>query len=226
MDSIGLTAVVSWPAAPLTESLVRNSLGSLKEPPAISSKVPDAGSNNLLQWSAYDEINHELTQANRNTVLASSYIIRKALIRKHFLSRCTHAYITKHPGSVLKNALPRSWEMELTFADELDEMWTDELWELGKELDDPSKWWILKPGMADRGMGIRLFNSKDTLQHIFEDFEGTSEDEEDADSSTAVITSQLRHFIVQVRPNAERDLGVMLIVCAGIPPNTPLVGSQ
>jgi tubulin--tyrosine ligase len=58
--------------------------------------------------------------------------------------------------------------------------------------------------MADRGMGIRLFTSKDGLQHIFEEFEGDldSEDETDGtveiDSNTTVITSQLRHFVVQV----------------------------
>jgi tubulin---tyrosine ligase len=62
--------------------------------------------------------------------------------------------------------------------------------------------------MADRGMGIRLFNSKDTLQSIFESFED-SEDEEEEDNGpeetkstdgpdTAVITSQLRHFVIQV----------------------------
>ncbi len=54
--------------------------------------------------------------------------------------------------------------------------------------------------MADRGMGIRLFNSKDTLQHIFDEFEGDSRDEMDGEDSnaTSVVTSQLRHFIVQV----------------------------
>lgn len=54
--------------------------------------------------------------------------------------------------------------------------------------------------MADRGMGIRLFNSKDTLQLIFDEFEGDSEDEVDGEDSnpTSIVTSQLRHFIVQV----------------------------
>ncbi|TFK41016.1 tubulin-tyrosine ligase/Tubulin polyglutamylase [Crucibulum laeve] len=83
-------------------------------------------------------------------------------------------------------------------------MWTDELWELGEQLDDPEQWWILKPGMADRGIGIRIFNSKDDLQRIFEEFEQGEEDTNedntvsDADAtSTAVATSQLRHFVIQ-----------------------------
>jgi tubulin--tyrosine ligase len=60
--------------------------------------------------------------------------------------------------------------------------------------------------MADRGMGIRLFNSKDTLQLIFDEFEGDSEDEMDGEDSnaTSVVTSQLRHFIVQVGRIASR----------------------
>jgi hypothetical protein len=71
------------------------------------------------------------------------------------------------------------------------------LWDLGKELENSSaNWWILKPGMADRGMGIRLFNSKDALRQIFEDFDSYSEDDEE--SSTGVVTSQLRHFVIQV----------------------------
>lgn len=90
----------------------------------------------------------------------------------------------------------------MSFADELDEMWTDELWDLGAELENRS-WWILKPGMADRGMGIRIFNSKDDLQHIFENFESQDTDDEDGSeeedaSGTAVVTSQLRHFVIQV----------------------------
>jgi tubulin---tyrosine ligase len=51
-------------------------------------------------------------------------------------------------------------------------------------------------GMADRGMGIRLFNSKDALQHIFDGFEDAEEDASDTD--TSVVISQLRHFVVQV----------------------------
>lgn len=54
-------------------------------------------------------------------------------------------------------------------------------------------------GMADRGMGIRLFNSKDALQNIFNDFEDAEDDASDSDDvGTSVVTSQLRHFVVQV----------------------------
>ena len=201
---------VDWPHAPLTKSLVEQALKSLSHSFSIQSLppkdfIPNPPIKKLVQWAAYDSIDHELTAKARDTVLSSSYIFRKALIRKHFLSRTIRSYVTKHPGSLLAHAVPRTWEIELAFADELEEMWTDELFDLAGLLEEHSdsrpRWCILKPGMADRGMGIRLFDSKEGLQAIFEEFEG-NEDPEDGDeiSDTAVVVSQLRHFVVQVGP--------------------------
>ncbi len=62
-------------------------------------------------------------------------------------------------------------------------------------------------GMADRGMGIRLFYTKDGLQKIFESFEVDSDDEETEDEggdASGVITSQLRHFVIQVSESSCR----------------------
>lgn len=53
-------------------------------------------------------------------------------------------------------------------------------------------------GMSDQGMGIRLFNSKETLQNIFEGFDDADSDDEEDIGGTSVITSQLRHFVIQV----------------------------
>ncbi|KIK06838.1 hypothetical protein K443DRAFT_88429 [Laccaria amethystina LaAM-08-1] len=190
-----ISVKVVWPSAPLTLSLVHNALN------AIDLQITDSSSKFFLQWSTYDSLDHERAYFNRSTALSSSYTFRKSLIRKHFLSRAIYAYLKKNPDSLLSNAAPRTYEIELSFADELDEMWTDELWDLGAELDNHS-WWILKPGMADRGMGIRIFNSKEDLHHIFENFESQDADEENGSegedaSGTAVVTSQLRHFVIQ-----------------------------
>ncbi|EGO03213.1 hypothetical protein SERLA73DRAFT_101340 [Serpula lacrymans var. lacrymans S7.3] len=191
---------VSWPLAPLTLSLVCTSLAEQDISSEIVSSLPKSFFK-LIQWSTYDSIDHELTKSRPFDVLSSSYTIRKALIRKHFLSRCIRSYITKHPESLLKNSVPRTWELDIAYADELDEMWSDELWDLGNELDSDnplkSHWWILKPGMADKGMGIRLFYSKEALQDIFEEFDRDSEGEESDMNDTSVSTSQLRHFVVQ-----------------------------
>ena len=58
-------------------------------------------------------------------------------------------------------------------------MWADELWDLGDVLDQGDKWMILKPGMADRGMGIRIFHTKEELESIFQEFEDDETDEEE-----------------------------------------------
>ncbi|EMD41782.1 hypothetical protein CERSUDRAFT_147092 [Gelatoporia subvermispora B] len=201
------TALVTWPGAPLTDSLVRKSLASLHPSPKVVTSLSEElrkSPGNLLQWANYDSMEHELTLAPppSSKVLSSSYTIRKALIRKHYLSRCIHNYLTKHPDSPLSDAAPKTWELELSFADELDEMWSDDLWDLGQELDSGSdKWWLLKPGMTDRGMGIRLFRTKDQLASIFESFEqdDSEEDEEgdDQGNDTSIATSQIRHFVIQ-----------------------------
>jgi hypothetical protein len=197
-------ALVDWPSAPLTDRLVKRSLKALQPPPRVSSSAPESYTK-LIQWSTYDSIDHEATHEHSDSVLSSSFVIRKALIRKHYLARCIHNYLVKHPESSLKHKIPRTWDLEISFADELDEKWSDDLWDLGQELDASGKWWILKPGMADRGMGIRLFNSKSMLEAIFQEFEDEEDEEEgdenDAKSSrdtTAIVTSQLRHFVIQV----------------------------
>lgn len=201
-------AFVSWPSAPLTESFVRNAL-AIVDGVSVHSSLVRSPNGKLIQWSSYDEIDHGLIHSDHPNVLSSSYVIRKALIRKHFLSRCIRAYLTKHPDSVLRTTVPKTWEIDIAFADELDDLWADELWDLSDILASPEtdhdRWYILKPGMADRGMGIRVFNSKETLQRILEDFDdscsdGDGDDDVAADetvTNTSVAISQLRHFVIQ-----------------------------
>lgn len=191
-----IIALVDWPAAPLTNSLVLKALSSL-ESKTTTKTLPPSLAGKTLQWSSYDSMDHSLSLEHPETVLSSSYTFRKSLIRKHFLARTIRSYTTKNPTSSLSKAVPQSWEIEINFVDELDEMWTDELYDLG-EILDAGRWCILKPGMADRGNGIRIFGSKDALQRIFEEFEENSSEEEDEyTSDTAVVTSQLRHFVIQ-----------------------------
>lgn len=202
-------AAVSWPPdASLTNSLVIKALQSLNEKIDVIPSTPENVSDyKLLQWSTYDAINHELTYARPSQVLSCTYVIRKALIRKHYLARCIQNYVTKHPESVLALSVPQTWDFELRFADELDELWSDELWDLGQELDKEAKtkWYILKPGMTDRGMGIRLFHTKEDLVSIFEEFEEDSDEEAEDEASepspndTSIVTSHVRHFVIQVR---------------------------
>lgn len=214
LAAMSFTAFVSWPSAPLTDSLVRRSLSRLNPQPRIVAVLPDVLEGPLVQFAEYDVMDHELTRAQPERVTQSAYTIRKALIRKHFLHRCIRAYVTKHPKSLLQHCVPRTWDIEISFADELEDMWADELWDLAAQFNE-EKWYILKPGMADRGMGIRLFNSREALQDIFDSFETESDDElvsEDKEDDTGVITSQLRHFVIQVSsPFLQRNDRLMIV---------------
>lgn len=183
----------------------------------------------VIQWLQYESINFEHLLSHPSTSLSNSYIIRKALIRKHYLSTTVANWVVKHPESVLKNHVKPSVEFEVDYAEFLDDALV-EAWELHdswqrSEQEDKKEWWILKPGMSERGQGIRLFSSEEELTTIFEGWDPESDDEEDeedgrsdAGSTTqeadkantkgkeddeangkddGIITSQLRHFIAQ-----------------------------
>ncbi|CCF52070.1 hypothetical protein NDA11_006465 [Ustilago hordei] len=169
----------------------------------------------------------------------SSYVIRKALIRKHYLASALNTYAVKlPPGPAAKRfrtCTPKTWHLEIQFADELDELLMDDLYDLAELLEtnhscidqgrgDDVRWFILKPGMADRGNGIRIFSTLEQLQTIFEEFQPESDDEDEeedddgdeegekragtsssfdqdgsgyAGKDTSVMASQLRHFVIQ-----------------------------
>lgn len=140
---------VTWPSSHLTR-LIEIALLDISGPKVLSSEEPSENTDPgyLLQWSTYDSLVHALTLDYPIKVLSSSYTIRKALIRKHFLHRTIVNYLAKSPETILKRAVPRTWPIEISFADELDELWSDELWDLSSELEEGKRWFILKPGMG------------------------------------------------------------------------------
>lgn len=170
-----------------------------------------------LQFVQYESIDWDHLMSNSNA-LANAYVIRKALIRKHYLSTTIANWITKHPDSALKRGAKPSVEFEVDYAEFLDDALV-EAWELkeswarneefGEEEKEKREWWILKPGMSDRGQGIRLFSSEEELTAIFEEWDPESDDEEEEDARSdagrdeekdegnGIITSQLRHFVAQ-----------------------------
>jgi tubulin---tyrosine ligase len=181
-------------------------------------ELPDP-SQRVLQYRAYEEIDFDHIMSQPLTSLTNSFVIRKALIRKHYLSTTIANWISKYPNSVLKTHFQPAFDFELDFAEFLDEALL-EAYELRESLEsnetkpeDEKEWWILKPGMSDRGQGIRLFNSEAQLQAIFEEWEVDEDtDDEDENQNSAedesgsrlnpkndqgVVTSQLRHFVAQ-----------------------------
>ena len=169
----------------------------------------------FLQISSYETLPFEHILSHSNTSIANAYIIRKALIRKHYLSTTAFNWTTKNPTSILKTNIKPSCDFELDYAEFLDDALV-EAWELQEAMQKNEEneardreWWILKPGMSDRGQGIKLFSTMEELQNIFEDWEADqpdSEDEEDeevdgkqgsSEDKDVIMTSHLRHFTAQ-----------------------------
>lgn len=180
-----------------------------------------------LQLADYEDLDFQAA-LDDGTKWICAYSIRKALIRKHFLSQTVREYIAKNPKSVLTRAVPETWNLEVDYVEFLDDA-LDESFELRGELElnesrDPidRKWYILKPGMAERGAGLRLFSTIAELTVIFEENEPQSDGEADEEvdgsrgddqsfygSSTSdkrerdssphngVMTSDMRFFVVQ-----------------------------
>ncbi|KAF4457179.1 tubulin--tyrosine ligase PBY1 [Fusarium albosuccineum] len=170
------------------------------------SKIMSA--ENILQITAYESIDFEYAANHKPTALINSYMIRKALIRKHYLSTTVDHWVAKNPTSILKNHIKRSEAFEVDYAEFLDDALVEafdlrESMERNEERSNDSdrEWWILKPGMSDRGQGIRLFSSMDQLQAIFdaweEDQPDTDDEDGEDDDGDYITTSHLRHFVAQ-----------------------------
>ena len=195
---------------PLISSAISNNfpLASYKHITSPSD-LPTSDSR-LLQIAPYETLDFTHLLQHPTTSLANSYIIRKALIRKHYLHNTISSWWSKHPDdSNLKGHVPLTVAFEVDYAEFLDEALV-ECWELHESFArEEREWWILKPSMSDQGQGVRLFSSEDELRTIFEEWEEDEESEEEGDTDTppaingqdvigaGTMTSQLRHFIAQ-----------------------------
>ncbi|KAK4103331.1 sure-like protein [Parathielavia hyrcaniae] len=224
---------------------------------SLAQLVPEPNAK-VFQIMPYESIDFDYAATHPGTSLINSYVIRKALIRKHFLSATVENWVAKHPDSVLKTHVKRSEAFEVDYAEFLDDALV-EAFDLRESLDrnasagcagddgddaetgsvaeqadatspvaddaaesgrgkgqEAREWWILKPSMSDRGQGIRLFNTMEQLQEIFDGWEVDSDEEEeveeddDGDDSPSgsantnanpdkqpIMTSHLRHFVAQ-----------------------------
>lgn len=170
--------------------------------------------NLLLQWCDYEYIDFDLIidPKRSHSTLVNSYIYRKALIRKNHLALTVEHHVAKHPHSILSSAFPQTWAFELSYSDELEELFHDELYQVSQMLEknqdeDQAYWFILKPAMTDRGTGVHLFKSVKGLTDILErmdhdDDEDRPDEEreqttEDHDRQMTLSSSSLRHFVIQ-----------------------------
>lgn len=165
----------------------------------------------ILQITPYEVIDFDYAAHHAASTVINSYIIRKALIRKHFLANTVEQWVAKRPQSVLARHVQRTEAFEVDYAEFLDDALV-EAFDLRASLDTNEEnedeatrqWWILKPSMSDRGQGIRLFSTMDGLQAIFDGWEAEQEEEghegygdDEDDHNDAVAAADLRHFVVQ-----------------------------
>ncbi|KAI0377741.1 sure-like protein [Hypomontagnella monticulosa] len=187
------------------------------EPISLREILPSNSASPVLQITPYEAIDWDYVASHPDTCLVNSYMLRKALIRKHYLSATVEHWVAKRPESVLKTHVKRSETFELDYAEFLDDALV-EAFDLRASLErneaqeqgHETEWWILKPSMSDRGQGIRLFSTMEELQGIFDEWEeDLSDDEEDEDRDAdgdegdggdekhGITTSHLRHFVAQ-----------------------------
>ncbi len=181
-----LYAIVDYPdpyVLPLILNAIKSELKDLdvKLIPSIA-QLPSLASL-LLQFRDYEALDFEHVLDQPRSSLVCAYVVRKALIRKHYLSNTISTWLVKHPESPIKRYFKAAVNFELDYAEFLDEALSD-AWDLNESmmrnetLEDDNKekeWWILKPGMSDGGNGIRLFSNLQQLRSIFEEWEADEE---------------------------------------------------
>jgi tubulin---tyrosine ligase len=219
-----LFGIIDYPDAyvqPLILSALKYEFSDLPFEFISSIKQLPSPDSPLLQFMSYESLDFEHALRHPKSSLICAYVIRKALIRKHYLTNTISTWLVKNPASALRNHFKAAANFELDYAEFLDEALVD-AWDLNESMarnealrdkDEKKEWWILKPGMSDGGNGIRLFCSMQQLRRIFEEWDededGKQQEEEDdvqsleestdnaAASPNGVMTSQLRHFISQ-----------------------------
>ena len=185
--STKINALVKYEDAyvqPLILKALRNQLPSSSY--SLVSSIPclPDPSSLVLQIVSYESLDFDHLLAHPTTSLANAYIIRKALIRKHYLSHTVSSWASKNPESILKHHVKPAVDFELDYAEFLDEALLEayELHESFARNENKDtverEWWILKPSMSDRGQGIRLFSTEDELRVIFEEWEAEQSDSE------------------------------------------------
>lgn len=98
-------AVVEYPDQ-YVQPLICKALKSLQQLPCeIISSITQISDKTrpLLQYTAYESLDFEHAMAHPHTSLISAYVIRKALIRKHYLSNTISTWLVKHPKAPSRN---------------------------------------------------------------------------------------------------------------------------
>ncbi|KAK8044918.1 hypothetical protein PG993_004942 [Apiospora rasikravindrae] len=219
----GSYTLLSLPQSHDPSSSSEISISSLL-PLSAAAGSPSENDTRILQITPYELVDWSyVSDDHKGNVMVNSYMLRKALIRKHYLGTTIEHWVAKHPESVLNSHFRRGDAFEVDYAEFLDDALVEAFdlrasLDKNEEIEDAKdrEWWILKPGMSDRGQGIRLFSTMEELQGIFDGWEedeedededeedgdgdatiGKKEEDEDDDKDDGITASHLRHFVAQ-----------------------------
>ncbi|KAI7904694.1 tubulin-tyrosine ligase family-domain-containing protein [Cokeromyces recurvatus] len=164
-------------------------------------KQVDPSSMHQLQWLEYELINWQNLAKNPQQTLANAYCIRKGLIRKSQFAYNVSKYLSKNPTSILKQAIPETWLFELDHVDYFEEA-MNEVYEVERDLNEEGSehMFIIKPSMANKAAGIKVFNSLEQLRAMFEEPESDEEEEEEEEEEEddgREDLSQVREWVIQ-----------------------------
>lgn len=145
-------------------------------------------------WLEYEELDFEKLATRSCTKLMNTYCIRKGLIRKCQLAYYLKKYMTKRSTQMTKY-LPETWIFELDYLDYIEEA-LNEVFEVELSMRDnldrtalnkPTKKFILKSSMTNKGNDILIFDLRQQLVDFFQNRIDQSEDE----------TIDLREWVIQ-----------------------------
>ncbi|CAO3649359.1 unnamed protein product [Cunninghamella blakesleeana] len=143
--------------------------------------------------------------------MCNAYCIRKGIIRKSQFAYNITKYLSKHPDSILKQAIPETWQFELDHIDYFEEA-MNEVFEVERDLlsneehhqqnekeNAPYHRFIIKPSLANKAAGIQVFDSLDQLRAIFETEDSDSDNDEDDDyyDDDKEDVTQIREWVIQ-----------------------------
>lgn len=119
-------------------------------------------------------------------------------------------------GRELKKHVPESCAFEVDYAEFLDEALVD-AWELqeswarnGEHETKAKEWWVVKPGMSDKGAGVKLFRSEEGLRRIFEGWEEDEDSDYEDEDSDAETTETSEDPIIMTANDTHNDANTAL----------------
>lgn len=138
---------------------------------SVSLPSPFTWSNIDVQWTEF-ELHHWPTVLSASC-LASSYCVRKGLIRKSQFAYLLNKYKSKRPASILHSSLPRTFLFQLDDPDEFDEVLCDL----------PEIKYMNQRHEYERAMGLRGGESDDSAEEdserdLFSDSDEEGESQE------------------------------------------------